>query len=202
MSRVKFYIALGVAALHIGVVLFAALHHKNHFSDFNSASKITVTTTPFFPRSSNKKKSSTSVKKTPVIASNVDEHLLSQLEESLKSFAIPITCPTPTTVKLQEIPAMQLNIDSSIFTSNDTDLQNRLLGELQNNLKMPEFGEVKAELSISAGGTINTVKILESKSAKNKKYLKKTLPALIFPWFNQYKSDKKEYVYVITFKNQ
>jgi len=52
---------------------------------------------------------------------------------------------------------------------------------LQQELELPEFGEVKIKLSINRFGHLETVEILESKSQKNEAFLKKRLGEIQFP---------------------
>ncbi|MEI6241787.1 MAG: hypothetical protein WCP39_00080 [Chlamydiota bacterium] len=80
--------------------------------------------------------------------------------------------------------------------------QQRLIEELQQNLHLPEYGEVKVRLKIDSKGTINDVVILGSQSTKNKNYLKNTLPALSFPWWDQFFGKKSEESFTITFRNE
>lgn len=55
---------------------------------------------------------------------------------------------------------------------------------LQEQLQLPEFGEVKVELSIHANGIVASIEILESKSRKNEEFLKNRLAEMSFPWLN------------------
>jgi hypothetical protein len=100
---------------------------------------------------------------------------------------------------------LSLQIDSKTkgikeVKKEDLNYHSLLIEELKTRLHFPDFGEVKIKLVIDANGIIKDIKIIESKSEKNCKYLKKSLPQLVFPWFNLYSSKEKEIT--ILFKNE
>lgn len=82
-------------------------------------------------------------------------------------------------------PAQQISTDSSFS------YVQRLIEELQNHLNLPEYGEVKVEMTITQEGMITDLYIVDAQSEKNAAYLKKTLPNVTFPWFNQYAKQEK-----------
>jgi hypothetical protein len=74
-----------------------------------------------------------------------------------------------------------------------------LIAYLQGCLDLPEFGEVKVELEIDRNGHLVHFEILEEKSKKNAEFLKKRLPELVLPCFNN--SSNETAAFTITFKN-
>jgi hypothetical protein len=79
--------------------------------------------------------------------------------------------------------------------------QELLVAELKNNLNLPDFGEVKATITINPEGKIVKINIVHAKSKKNEEYLKNRLPQLTFSWFNQY-AKEKTITLTIIFKNE
>lgn len=67
---------------------------------------------------------------------------------------------------------------------------------LHGALHLPDFGEVKIELTLGDNGVVNKVVVLKSESAKNKAYLEKQLPLLKFP------KDMKSQTLILTFCNE
>lgn len=74
-----------------------------------------------------------------------------------------------------------------------------LIAYLQGCLDLPEFGEVKVDLEVDRDGHLVRIEILEEKSKKNSEFLKKRLPELVLPCFND--SSNETAVFTITFKN-
>jgi hypothetical protein len=68
---------------------------------------------------------------------------------------------------------------------------------LQTSLNLPEFGEVKIQMTIKKDGTIARLTVLQAESHKNKAYLEKNLPLLRFPLILD-----KEKTFTFTFCNE
>lgn len=97
------------------------------------------------------------------------------------------------TNKIEEIPmtqAMEMPSYGEILTT-----------YLQNSLDLPEYGEVKVDLEIDCYGHLVRIEILEEKSKKNGEFLKKRLPELVLPCFNERGKLHETVVFTITFKN-
>ncbi len=71
-----------------------------------------------------------------------------------------------------------------------------LISFLQDALQLPEYGEVKAKIEIDRFGHLVSVEILDAKSTKNREFLKKELPDLLFPCLND-----STRTFTITFRN-
>ena len=56
---------------------------------------------------------------------------------------------------------------------------------LESALMLPEQGEVEAELCVKPNGELLSYRILSSKSKKNEEFLRKKLPNLFYPCFNE-----------------
>ena len=68
---------------------------------------------------------------------------------------------------------------------------------LSSSLNLPEFGEVKIQLTIKKDGTVARLIVLQAESKKNKAYLEKHLPLLRFPLILD-----KEKTFTLTFCNE
>lgn len=116
-------------------------------------------------------------------------------KETIPSKGSEITLPkeipvikTPDIVK--ESPSIEVPSYGEILTT-----------YLQNSLDLPEYGEVKVDLEIDPYGHLVRFEILEEKSKKNAEFLKKRLPELILPCFNERGKLHETVVFTITFKN-
>ncbi len=117
----------------------------------------------------------------PKTTSTIDPKFLKQIEQDLDTFTAvsaetsdktPITIPSFHFEFAPEIASEPKDIEKvSVF--------------LQETLQLPEFGEVKMELTLAKGGKFESLKILESKSQKNTDFLKNQLPSLTFPCLNE-----------------
>jgi hypothetical protein len=72
-----------------------------------------------------------------------------------------------------------------------------LISFLHTSLKLPEFGEVKIQLTVKKDGSVVRLVVLEAQSQKNKAYLEKNLPLLKFPLIFD-----KEKTFTLTFCNE
>ena len=74
--------------------------------------------------------------------------------------------------------------------------QETLVAYLHQSLHLPEYGEVKIQLSLNKDGTVSKLTVLKSESSKNKVYLEKNLILLKFPRL------EKDETFVFTFCNE
>ena len=81
--------------------------------------------------------------------------------------------------------------------SKETEYQLELVSYLQEALHLPDYGEVKMEITLRPDGSVANLKVLEAESAKNKSYLEKSLPLLRLPMY-----DKTMRTFVLTFCNE
>ncbi len=68
-----------------------------------------------------------------------------------------------------------------ILESSDEEYISFLIGYLQECLQLPDVGEVKIQISLRKDGSVETMKVMHTESAKNRKYLEEHLPNLSFP---------------------
>lgn len=120
---------------------------------------------------------------------HVEETLLEELTQSLSTLSSPRPIPSRSRPDLPIPTYIEAQTDSSL---DDADL---LIGFLQSNLELPEQGEVTMKIAIAPSGTLLSCEILREKSRKNSEFLKKRLPELCFPCFNETTT------FTITFRN-
>lgn len=77
-----------------------------------------------------------------------------------------------------------------------------LVAYLQQQLHLPDFGEVKVEISVRQDGAIEKYVVLKTESEKNRKYLEERLPVLRFPEFKGKGLSKSRQTFVLTFCNE
>jgi hypothetical protein len=85
--------------------------------------------------------------------------------------------PKPLPDLIPPAPIQKLNIESEP----DPTILANLIAIMQETLSLPEVGEVKIELTITAEGKVKELKVLSSHSDLNRQYLETHLPELIFP---------------------
>lgn len=84
----------------------------------------------------------------------------------------------------------------------ETSYRDELAYRLKHTLKMPDYGQVKIKLTLERSGKVANVQIVSSESAKNKQYVEKMIPTLVFPPFGTRFQDAKQYSFMITLKNE
>lgn len=94
-----------------------------------------------------------------------------------------------------------LEIDKKDQSLNAGTQEENLIGYLQQSLLLPDFGEVKIQLTLHRDGRVAKVVVLRSESEKNRTYLEKHLPLLHFPNFKEAHGNKEDTTFVLTFCN-
>lgn len=134
----------------------------------------------------------------------ISDQLKKQLEESIvkieakqqahhsKSFSSNSISTTP----------IQLQIDLISAEFSDSDYPNEMTAHLHNCLHLPEFGEVKIQLTLRQDGSVAKLVVLRSESERNKRYLESSLPKLQFPSFTGSFAKKKDHTFILTFCNE
>jgi colicin import membrane protein len=77
-----------------------------------------------------------------------------------------------------------------------------LAGRLKLLLRLPEYGDVKVNLTLDRSGKVSKVAIVNADSSANRKYIEKTLPELSFPPFGDHYASAAEYTFSITLSNE
>lgn len=116
-----------------------------------------------------------------------------------------------TTDTLSEVPKAMtdLKIDSLFEIKGDISLSSyvasygeELVTRLKLLLRLPEYGDVKVNLTLDRAGKVSKVAILNADSMKNRSYIEKILPELSFPPFGTHYASAAEYTFSITLSNE
>ena len=133
------------------------------------------------------------------------EKQLQTLDKNQRDYEINKELKIPKNVKNLK----NINIDHLINQNTKGNLDNindknnikmLLVKELQDNLHLPEYGEVKVSFNIHPSGQIADVEIIDSQSDKNQKYLKNSLLELSFKSINKMFDQTQQFI--VIFKNQ
>lgn len=142
------------------------------------------------------KKSSSPPKKT----SQKQERILQDISKSFDA----LSSPSPRKKVAIELPKKQVYTPSKeeriSFESFSLGYKELLITFLEDALSLPEYGEVKAQITVSSFGKITDCKILNSRSEKNETFLKNQLPQLTLPCLNS--SQDESQTFIITFHNR
>lgn len=107
-------------------------------------------------------------------------------------------------IKPLEIESIE-KIEPSGHASNElsADAYQKMLIEcLRQSLNLPDFGEVKIQLTLREDGSVANVIVLKAESQKNKRYLEENLPRLKFPNLQGSLSKKKQHTFSLVFCNE
>jgi hypothetical protein len=199
LSRAK-QIALGVLVAHVSLVLF--LLADNLYQTWpTKRRKVIVNMVHITPpkatvQAVSPKKSEPIEKKPPQLKKTAakpikaakpepqpDSHtaLLKEIEACIETIAAH--APLPATKTTIQIPTLRVPTSATTIEAESSDeIIAVFLGQM---LTLPEFGEVRAFLAIDRWGHLQTLDILDAKSAKNAAFLKNRLPELQFPCLNE-----------------
>lgn len=132
-----------------------------------------------------------------------EKDLLKNLEESIEKIgkntdkrSKPLEIEVPKEILSLEIenPFGALSFEKSY--------QDDLAIYLRHHLLLPEHGDIKVDLTLDRKGKVMDVKILKSKSERNKKYIEKTLSDLSFPSFGENFKNEKQHTFTLTLKSE
>ena len=115
--------------------------------------------------------------------------LLATALESLGQVAPPAAASTP----VKALAPIQLRIDQAAdapAASAIASYEELLAGFLHASLRLPEWGEVKVEVTLDRRGGVQTLRVLSAQSSKNRAYVEKNLPSLQFPPLERYSSSE------------
>lgn len=138
-------------------------------------------------------------KKTPPDnRAKISEALKQQLQASIAQIEGKKQQPVPN----RKPAPIQLHIDSVDQESLDSGYVGRMLSYLHQSLNLPEFGEVKIQLTLRQDGSIAKLVILNSESEKNRRYLESNLPRLHLPSLDGSLAKKAEQTFILAFCNE
>lgn len=133
-------------------------------------------------------------------------HLLKELEETVAK----IDEKRDKLLPVRQLDAPKwvnpLKIDTIKEMDNDGGVgnlsyQESLVEHLKETLDLPEFGQVKIELTLTVKGEVLKLRVLTSESEKNRTYLEKNLQSMKFPPLEASTNEGKR-TFVLTFCNE
>jgi hypothetical protein len=140
----------------------------------------------------------------------ISDSLLQQLEESIAKIenkSDKTAYSQRATIAGKAIREATLQIDSTLedgagSEQDDGNYTDALIQCLHQSLSLPDYGEVKIQLSLRQDGTVAKIVVLKTQSEKNRQYLQSHLTRLRFPPLEGVYANKKECAFVLTFCNQ
>ncbi len=142
---------------------------------------------------------------------HIPDKLLQELEETIAKIedkSDKSRVASRKTVKSSGFAPIKLQIDAVETLSIDDDREETgeytslLTSHLHQSLHLPDFGEVKIELTLKKDGSVLTLKVLKTESEKNRQYLESHLPRLRFPPLEGSFAKQKQCTFVLTFCNE
>lgn len=108
----------------------------------------------------------------------------------------------PKQIEKLQIDALPTGTAGSVeLSSKEMNYRDEMAYRLQLALKLPEYGEIKIKLTVERSGKVAQVQIVTSESPKNRQYIEKTVPSLIFPAFGNNFAHSSQYTFLITLNN-
>jgi hypothetical protein len=146
----------------------------------------------------------------PQNRANISDSLLKELEESIAKIETKSdkgAASKKTPINSQAFTPISLQIDNplsddSTAEEGESSYPDTLASHLHRSLSLPDYGEVKIQLSLRQDGTVVKLIVLKTQSEKNRQYLESNLPRLQFPRFEGAYASKKEYTFILTFCNE
>ncbi len=117
-----------------------------------------------------------------------------EIDEALAKIDDKVYSKPQSKLDVPEVSGLQIPFPD--FGDEGTE-EETLASFLQTSLNLPEFGQVKIQMTIKKDGTIARLTVLQAESHKNKAYLEKNLPLLRFPLILD-----KEKTFTFTFCNE
>lgn len=165
------------------------------------------------PKAASKQKEEGLKKKAPVqpfskkekeVKIVVPGHLLKELEETIakideKRDKIGAKKRLEPSTKIK--PLQTEAFHRCEMSQKEEEYKEALITYLRDSLNLPDFGDVKIQVTLRPDGTLEHLKVLEADSDRNRLYLEKELPLIHFP-FPKGTSEKKESTFILTFCNE
>lgn len=109
---------------------------------------------------------------------------------------------TPSAITQLQIDALPTAKGAPALGYKEMSYRDELAGRLKLLLRLPEYGEIKINLTLNRSGKVMKLAIASAESAANRKYIEKTLPTLSFPAFGANFESSSEYTFAITLSNE
>lgn len=132
-------------------------------------------------------------------ASPQKQALLAKAQSSLAqiSHASPVSTPTSTvSSSVLEMTALPNNGNQSTAS-----YQSLIAQQLQNSLRLPERGQVHISLTLNKHGKILEFKIMSASSVKNRSYVEKEIPKMVFAPFGAFLTGQEKEIFELTLQD-
>lgn len=126
--------------------------------------------------------------------------ILKELKDSLKKIE-STTSPEQKSPLTLPKNIQSLQVDQTEKPEN-SDYFILLAQTLKEELELPEYGDVKLELTVHNNGRVLKIRVLQAASEKNRRYLELNLPKVIFPSFTEDFKNEREHTFTLTFCNE
>lgn len=129
------------------------------------------------------------------------KELLKQLKETLKPIEQDVgsSAEEPRLTFPKTIQSLQIDQTESLETP---DYFLLLAHRLKEELELPEYGDVRLELTLHKSGKVLKVSMLQAVSEKNRKYLELNLLKMVFPPFGDEFKSEPMHTFILTFCNE
>jgi hypothetical protein len=150
-----------------------------------------------------KKPSIQPVKKAQALVEELEERI-AKIEQKRDKIETKQELKAPGTIDSLQIESIK-KTDPQDNASNEISedaYQNMLIGCLRQSLNLPDYGEVKIQLTLRADGSVAELIVIKSESQKNKRYLEEKLPLVKFPLLQGALFGKKQHTFLLIFCNE
>lgn len=104
-----------------------------------------------------------------------------------------------TSLQIDTLPAAK---GGPSLSPREMTYRDELAGRLKLSLRLPEYGDVKVNVTLNREGKVVKLVIVNAESQANCKYIEKTLPGVSFPAFGNNFASAAEYTFSITLSNE
>jgi len=126
---------------------------------------------------------------------------IKQSSENLQANALAAADLTiPNVVSSLQIDGIP--VTASGLIASDTSYQGKIKFRLEQNLRLPERGEVEIKLTLNKSGKLVKFETAGSHNSKNRLYLEQKLPTIIFPEFDASLEGESQHLFTIQLKAQ
>lgn len=194
INRRFIFLTLLVVGAHLVFVFFDFQGEKTV-----SAPKKSIVVRTFSPRPKPKPKKNTkkASRKKPSTKPSTKNKAVKTVQDSVKKHQPPPPLEEEHVLILPKtIPSLQID------ESEADDYFVLLAQTLKEELELPEYGDVKLELTLLKSGKVLNIRVLQATSDKNRKYLELTLPRVVLPPFEEKLKNEHQHTFVLTFCNE
>lgn len=126
---------------------------------------------------------------------------IGQSRNAIASTSIASLDETSIPQQLANLQIDSLPVGSAVsgeLTAKEASYRDEVGVRLKLALKFPDYGSVKIKLTLNRAGKVASVSVVSSESDKNKQYIEKTVPTLIFPAFGTRFEGASQYTFSVS----